>query len=277
MTEKWHLISNCNNCSSCNNCVLVTNDEYVGNAFPGYSAPKPVAGSPWMEKKRVERGNDSMIDVAHYIDTCMNCREPACVNKKSEGVVYQRDDGIVIIDPEKAKGRKDIVGMCPHGHIHWNEDLELPQKWTWDAHLLDAGWKQPRATSVCPTGGLVAVKATDAEMEARVASGELTMRDAKRGSRLYDKGSDRVSKCFVGASLYTIADGIEDCASGVKLVLKRDGGIIAEAESDEFGEFCFDGLDGEGENYALEIGDQLTREFALTTSVYLGAIEIAVA
>ncbi|MEM6896747.1 MAG: 4Fe-4S dicluster domain-containing protein [Pseudomonadota bacterium] len=276
MTEKWHLISNCGACSSCNNCVLVTNDEYVGNAFPGYSAPKPAAGTPWMEKKRVERGNDTMIDVAHYIDTCMMCRDPVCVNKKTEGVVYQRDDGIVIIDPDKAKGRKDIVGMCPHGHIHWNEELELPQKWTWDAHLLDDGWKAPRAASVCPTGGLVAVKATDEEMDARVASGELTMRDPVRGSRLYDKGFERITKHFLGASIVTTVDGVEDCAEGTPVALKQDGAVIAQAEADEYGEFRFDGLDGEGAVYTLEIAG-VSRDITLDKSLYLGVIELPAA
>ena len=276
MTEKWHLISTCTSCSACNNCVLATNDEYIDNAFPGYSAPKPISGAPWISKKRVERGNDTMIDVAHYVDTCMMCRDAACVNAKTEGVVVQREDGIVIIDPEKAKGRKDIVGMCPHGHIHWNEELELPQKWTWDAHLLDKGWKEPRATSVCPTGALVAVKATDAEMDARVASGELTMRDPVRGSRLYDRDFSRITKHFLGASLVSVVDGVEDCAEGTAVALKKDGVLVAEAEADEYGEFRFDGLDGEGTVYTLEIGG-VGRDVTLEKSLYLGVIELPAA
>mgnify|MGYP006171339505 CR=1 FL=1 len=50
--------------------------------------------------------------------------------------VAQTADGIVIIDPVKSKGRKDLVESCPHGQIWWNEELQLPQKWIFDAHLL---------------------------------------------------------------------------------------------------------------------------------------------
>ena len=56
----------------------------------------------------------------------------------------KRDDGIVLIDPVKAKGRQDLVDACPYGHIWWNEELKVPQAWPFDAHLLDQGW-QPDA------------------------------------------------------------------------------------------------------------------------------------
>jgi nitrate reductase beta subunit len=31
--------------------------------------------------------------------------------------ISKRKDGIVIIDPDKAKGNKDMVGACPYGAI----------------------------------------------------------------------------------------------------------------------------------------------------------------
>ncbi|MEM9107292.1 MAG: 4Fe-4S dicluster domain-containing protein [Pseudomonadota bacterium] len=276
--KKWHLISNCTACSNCNNCVLALNDEYVGNAFPGYSAPKPAVGSPWLKKTRKERGNGPMIDVSHYLETCMNCRNPACVNEKTKDVVYQRDDGIVIIDPEKAKGRRDIVGMCPHGHIHWNEELQLPQKWTWDAHLLDQGWKEPRAAQVCPTGGLVALKAEDAEMDARVAAGELQMRDSRTGSRLYDKNFERVTHAFLGGTVKIFRNGVEDCVEGATVVLRKNGEVVAELKTDAFGDFKFDGLAGQGEELTVTVeppdGEPVRRKITLESSHYLGAIEI---
>ncbi|MEM9197232.1 MAG: 4Fe-4S dicluster domain-containing protein [Pseudomonadota bacterium] len=270
--SKWNLIFDADRCNNCNNCILVVKDEYVGNAHEGYSAPMPETGTLWLTVTRHERGTAPMIDVSHYVETCMNCRNPACVNDQTAGIVSQREDGIVLIDPAAAKGRKDIVGMCPHGNIHWNEKAQIPQKWTWDAHLLDAGWKEPRPSQVCPTRALVAEKAEDATMEARVAAGELSQRVP--GARLYDRNFDRVTTSFLGGTLVRSADGIEDCAEGLTVTLRKDGAVIATQETDAFGEFKFDGLAGKGEAYELVIPGAGPRDIVLKTSTYIGVIAV---
>ena len=63
------------------------------------------------------------------------------------------------------KGRKDLVDACPYGHIWWNEELNLPQIWTFDAHLLDNGWQQTRGEQSCPTGAMKKVKLDDVAMQ----------------------------------------------------------------------------------------------------------------
>ncbi|MEM8731101.1 MAG: 4Fe-4S dicluster domain-containing protein [Pseudomonadota bacterium] len=266
---KWNLIFDADRCNNCNNCLLAVKDEYVGNAFPGYSAPMPATGAVWLNVARKERGQAPMIDVSHYVDTCMNCREPACVNAQTDGVVHQRDDGIVLIDPVAAKGRKDIVAACPYGHIHWNAELDLPQKWTLDAHLLDAGWSEPRAAQVCPTSALTILKAEDDAMDARVAAGELSPRGGSTGPRLFDKNFERVTKCFLGATVTVQRGDLEDCAEGIAVQLKRDGVVIAGQTTDAFGDFKFDGLEGQGETYEIVIG-QRTIDVTLNDSRYLG-------
>ena len=70
----------------------------------------------------------------------------------------------MLIDQERAKGRKDLVDACPYGHIWWNEELAMPQHWPFDAHLIDQGWQQTRGQQSCPTGAMRAIKLDDAEM-----------------------------------------------------------------------------------------------------------------
>ena len=108
-----------------------------------------------------------MIDVAYVPTMCNHCDNAPCLAKGGDAV-KKRDDGIVIIDPVKAKGRKDLVEACPYGHIWWNEELQLPQIWTFDAHLIDQGWEQTRGQQACPTGAMRAIKVEDDEM-ARMA------------------------------------------------------------------------------------------------------------
>lgn len=70
------------------------------------------------------------------------------------GAVYRREDGIIIFDPEKAKGQKEIAEACPYGCAFWNEELEIPQKCTMCAHLLDEGRDRPRCVKACPNDAL---------------------------------------------------------------------------------------------------------------------------
>ena len=60
----------------------------------------------------------------------MHCQDAPCVDAAIDGAVYRRDDGIVIIDPEKAKGQERIVNTCPYRVIFWNQELQIPQKCT---------------------------------------------------------------------------------------------------------------------------------------------------
>jgi len=66
-----------------------------------------------------------------------------------------RGDGIVIIDPNKPRGGKEIVSSCPYGAISWNEVLSLPQKCTLCAHMIDGGERTVRCVETCPTSGMV--------------------------------------------------------------------------------------------------------------------------
>ena len=167
--NKWNLIIDVAECTNCNLCTLAAMDEYVGNEFPGYSAPMPKHGHKWINILQKERGQVPTVDVAFVPTLCNHCDNAPCV-AKGGGAVSKRDDGIVLIDPVKAKGRKDLVEACPYGHIWWNEELSLPQAWTFDAHLIDQGWKQTRGQQSCPTGAMRAICVDDDAMAKLAAS-----------------------------------------------------------------------------------------------------------
>ncbi|MBI2318200.1 MAG: oxidoreductase, partial [Betaproteobacteria bacterium] len=161
--KKWNLIIDVAKCTNCNNCFLTNRDEHVDNDFPGYAAPQPRLGHRWIDIRRKERGRAPMIDVAYLPTMCNHCDNAPCVKASKDGAVYQRPDGIVIIDPQRARGNKEIVKSCPYRSIWWNEEHEVAQKWIFDAHLLDQGWKEPRGAQACPTGAMRSLKVEDDE------------------------------------------------------------------------------------------------------------------
>ena len=142
--DKWNLIINVAECENCNNCVLAAKDELVGNDFPGYSAPHPANGVGVIRIERHVRGEGHMVDAAYTPRMCNHCDEGPCLQAGADGAVKKREDGIVIFDPVKAKGRRDLVDSCPYGAIVWNEEQQLPQTWFFDAHLLYQGRAKTR-------------------------------------------------------------------------------------------------------------------------------------
>ena len=189
------------------------------------------------------------------------------------------DDGILLIDPEKAKGRKDLVEVCPYGHIWWNEELQLPQIWPFDAHLLDQGWQQTRGQQSCPTGAMRAVKIDD-DMARMVREQGLEAMKPELGTRprVYYRNLWRYSKCFIGGTLSTEENGAVDCVEGATVRLTKDGRTIAQTVSDNYGDFKFDRLDEDSGTYVVEISakgrNEKIVEARLGSSINLGEIRL---
>ena len=253
--DKWNLIIDVENCTNCNMCVLACQDEHVDNDFPNYAAPMPKHGARWIEIMRKERGQAPMIDVAYMPVMCNHCDNAPCIKAAKDGAITKREDGIVIIDPIKSKGQKHLVDSCPYDRIWWNEELEIPQTWIFDAHLLDEGWKQPRASSVCATGSIIAKKISDEEMEKLASDENLEVLEPKKGTkpRVYYKNLYRYNSCFIGGSVYAHNDNIVDCIQNANVKLIQATSVIAEIKTDIFGDFKFDKLPEGSGDYQIEI------------------------
>jgi Fe-S-cluster-containing dehydrogenase component len=252
--KKWNLIIDVAKCHDCNNCFISCKDEFVGNDWLPYSAGQPWHGHRWMNIQRKERGQYPKVDVAYLAMPCMQCDDAKCVKAAKNGAVQKRGDGIVIIDPEKAKGQKDLVEACPYGAIWWNAEKALPQKCTFCVHLLEEGWKQPRCVQACPTGAMQFVQSDDAEMQKRVKAEGLEpyLPELKTKPHVWYKNLHRFTKSFIAGSV-ALQDRNE-CAEGAKVTLgKGSGKPLAEAVTNNYGDFKFDRLDENSGPYTLEV------------------------
>src|ERR1700733_2333323 len=77
--KKWNMIIDVAECTNCNLCALATMDEYVGNDWPGYSAPMPRRGRKWINILQKERGQIPMIDIAYVPTMCNHCDDAPCI------------------------------------------------------------------------------------------------------------------------------------------------------------------------------------------------------
>jgi Fe-S-cluster-containing dehydrogenase component len=253
--KKWNWIIDVEKCEDCNNCFISCKDEFVDNDFPKYSASQPKHGHRWINIMRKERGQYPLIDVAYLPRPCMHCDNAPCIKAAKKETIIKRNDGIVLIDPEKAIGQKDIVNACPYDAIWWNEEKNIPQKCSFCAHLLDQGWKAPRCVQACPTGAMTVVYTEDVELLKRTESEKLEnfCPDYKTSPRVYYKNLYRFVKCFIRGSVATEENGVIDCAEGSDVSLIKDGISIAKTITDNFGDFEFDNLDENSGEYNIEI------------------------
>ena len=252
--NKRNLVIDVAQCHDCNNCFLSCKDEFCENDYPPYSAAQPRHGHRWIDIQRKERGQYPKVDVSYLALPCMHCDDADCIKAAKNAAVYKRDDGIVIIDPQKALGQKGIVDSCPYHVIWWNEEQNLPQKCTFCAHLLDEGWTQPRCVQSCPTGAMEFLYVGDSEMQRIVEADQLEVLHPEFGlkPRVFYKNLYRYTRCFIAGSV--ALKNTDECAEGAKITVKKgSGNIVASATANNYGDFKIDNLEAKSGEYSLEV------------------------
>lgn len=215
-------------CNGCYGCQMACKDEHCGNDWSPIAAEQPVTNQFWCRVDQKTRGKVPEVKV-QYIPRF--CDSDEALLRKAPDCVYKRDDGIVIIDPEKSKGRKDLADEFDG--VYWNEELEIPQKCTMCAHLLDDGWKTPRCVDVCATGAL------------RFGDEE-DFGDELKNAYRFDPESHfyyiNIPKRWVYGVLVDREQNEVVIGATVKLI-DEQGNEVASVETDDFGEFRFKELD----------------------------------
>lgn len=247
---RYGMVIDINKCTGCYNCFLACRDEFAGNEYAGYSAAQPMEGQNWIKVIEKERGQYPRVKVAYTPITCMHCDDAPCISRAENSAVYRRKDGIVIIDPVKAKGQRQLITACPYRVIEWNEESQLPQKCTLCAHMLDRGEREPRCVESCPTGALAFGDMDNPQSEVfqLLASEEVESLHSEFGLKEQVKYLNLPGKFIAGAVIYGDRD---ECARGVTVVLKGKG-EKREAKTNAFGDFEFEGL-ADNADYVIEL------------------------
>jgi tetrathionate reductase subunit B len=233
-------------CNGCYSCQIACKDEHVGNDWSPIAKPQPDTGQFWLKLEEYIRGTVPKVKM-HYIPLiCQHCDNAPCMPSCPVEAIYKREDGLVIIDANKCNGCKNCVDACPYHAIYWNESLNLAQKCTGCAHLIDGGeWKVPRCADSCPTE---AIKfGEESEFKALIAKAELVKPELKGTKpRVYYLN---IPKKFIGGTVY---DPIaKEVIIGGTLTLTGPKAKTYTATTDAFGDFWFHGLaDGD---YKLKI------------------------
>jgi tetrathionate reductase subunit B len=244
-------------CNGCYSCQIACKDEHVGNDWSPYAKPQPDTGQFWLRQTEHIRGTVPKVKM-HYIPIpCQHCDEAPCIPAcPIEGVIYRRDDGLVIIDPDKCTGCKSCIDACPYDAIFMNESLNIAQKCTGCAHLLDSGeWTVPRCADACPTE---AIKfGEESEFKDLIARAEVLKPELGCKPRVYYLN---IPRKFIAGTVYdpvakVVVIGATCTLTGPKASNKKT------AVTDGFGDFWFEGLKEGVYNLKIEAAGFAARSF----------------
>lgn len=242
-------------CMACYACFMACKDEHCGWDTT-VSKAQPHMGQFWMDIREWERGdNERRIKTATVPTPCSHCQNPACAGAATvEGAVYVREDGIVIIDPEKAKGQKAIAEACPIGAIYWNEEEQIPQKCTMCAHLLDDPdypGKEPRCVEACPNQALIFGDLDDpnSDISKKIAAGKVTQLAGLEGIET-NVVHLNVPTAFLAGTVYLPED--DEVAIGAHVKATCECGTVYEMDTNWAGDYEFEDLPKD-KNFTIEI------------------------
>jgi len=268
---KYAMVIDLTACTDCRCCVVQCKDEFVDNDYPPYSAAMPDSGQKWMRIEEVERGTFPKVRLQGIPILCQMCDNAPCMAAATGGAIYKRPDGIVVIDPDKSVGQKQLAASCPYGVIYYNEETGIPQKCTFCVHRLEKN-KLPRCVDACAYGAITIGDYENLSKTIEEKGAVPLHPEYGTQNRVYYIG---LPKTFIAGALVDSKTG--DCLEGAVLTVKdlATGATVA-TESDVFGDFWLDGLEAK-KTYEVTIraaGKTKTISVSLDTDRNLGDIQL---
>ena len=214
-------------CTGCYNCQLACKDEHCGNDWTPYAAAQPMTGQFWCRVTEHVQGTIPKVKIHYISKMCAHCADAACMRVCRADAIYRREDGIVIIDPQKCTGCGECAEACPADVIFMNSGAGIAQKCTGCAHLLDNGYSQPRCTEACPTDALVFGDEEELREQLEGAA------PLVEGGRVFYKN---IPGEFIGGTVY---DPVEkEVVIGAEVKLEGEG-RTETVKTDSYGDFWF--------------------------------------
>ncbi len=228
-----------NVCNGCYCCQIACKDEHVGNDWTPYAKPQPDTGQFWLGIDEKVHGHVPHVKVSYTPHLCQHCDEAPCIDVCKAQAISKREDGLVLLAPEQCTGCRLCVDACSYGAIFFNDSMNIAQKCTGCAHLLDSApdeWTVPRCVDQCPTDALRFGE--EEEFKDFIAEAEQLPGGAATKSRVYYKG---LPKKFIAGTLYEPAT--EEVIIGATCTLKdAESKETYVVSTDNFGDFWFRGL-----------------------------------
>jgi Fe-S-cluster-containing dehydrogenase component len=129
----------CWGCRACETaCKQEYNDVHEANSVQYLAV--------WGDGPRPMNGR---LDFVWRVRVCKHCADPVCAKACPVEAIAKREDGIVLLDPEKCTGCRRCVEECPYGAIAFDGEKQLAIKCNLCHHRVDQGLYPACADNVC--------------------------------------------------------------------------------------------------------------------------------
>jgi len=153
MDKQYGILIDIASCIRCNVCIIACKQE--NGLSPGIDdIPGSREWPAWIRVLTISKGVYPDLSVHYLPMMCMNCRNAPCIKSCSWRAIYQRKDGVLLINENKCDGCKDVPGgpkcipACPYEAIQFNEKKGIVELCTLCAHRIDTGLK-PACIQAC--------------------------------------------------------------------------------------------------------------------------------
>jgi len=148
-------------CVGCHACAVACKEwnasSKMGGPLSDYDRHGAEPSGTWANRVRhYEAGSYPDSKTLNVPMSCMHCEDADCVTVCPTGASYKRDDGIVLVDPDKCMGCNYCAWACPYGARELDENEGVMKKCTlcvdriYD-ELLPQEDRQPACVLACPT------------------------------------------------------------------------------------------------------------------------------
>ncbi|MFC1966672.1 4Fe-4S dicluster domain-containing protein [Chloroflexota bacterium] len=134
MSKRYGIVIDLERCIGCHTCAVACKME--NNIQNGSWVHVNTIGG-----KGMDTASGNFPDVSmHYIPKlCMHCDKPPCLDACPLGIIYKRDDGIVLIERGKCNGCEACISTCPYDALRLNAETNVVEKCTLCSNRVDQG------------------------------------------------------------------------------------------------------------------------------------------
>ena len=136
MAKRYGLVIDLERCTGCDTCTIackVENKIEVGSGVRVETVVDTNRDNP--------AGKHPDLNVYYLPIICMHCDQPPCRDACTTEAIYQRPDGIVLIDEEKCDGCQECLSACPYQALVFDVDSKVMRKCNLCFERLDQGFE----------------------------------------------------------------------------------------------------------------------------------------
>lgn len=137
-------------CSGCKACQIACKDRHSLEVGRLWRRVPEVTGGGWQQDGAAWRHD---VFAYHLSMSCNHCARPVCLEGCPALAITQRDDGVVLIDPDHCLGCGYCSWVCPYSAPQYHADAGVMSKCTLCVDDLDAGL-EPACVAACPVRAL---------------------------------------------------------------------------------------------------------------------------